>query len=55
MNDLREKLIDRMIAIYGFENPNVIAFAKLCESDWMPDKALVTFVECHEEYPVTED
>ena len=55
MNELREKLIDRMIRIYGFENPNVIAFAKLCESDWMPDKALVTFVECHEEYPVTED
>ena len=55
MNELREKLIDRMIRIYGFEHKMVVDFAKLCESTWISDKALTTMVECHEEYPVTED
>ena len=55
MNELREKLIDRMIRIYGFENPIVIDFCKMCEMSCMSDKALTTIVECHEEYPITED
>ena len=55
MNELREKLIDRMIRIYGFENPIVLDFCKLCESEWMSDEALTTTVECHEMYPITED
>lgn len=28
---MREKLIDRMTHIYGFENPIVIEFCKVCE------------------------
>ena len=55
MNELREKLIDRMIHIYGFEHELVITFAELCESTWIPDDALTAMVESHERYPVTED
>ena len=55
MNELRENLIDRMIQIYGFEDPVVISFCRLCESwpegeEW--DKGLETLVKCHEECPV---
>jgi len=58
MNELRENLIDRMIRIYGFEDPVVISFCRLCESwpegeEW--DKGLDTLVKCHEECPVIED
>ncbi len=52
MNETRERLIDRMIKIYGFEHPVVLDFCKLCECEWMSDKALETTVECHEEYPI---
>ena len=51
MTIYREKLVDRMIAIYGFENPVVIDFCRLCE-DWgnteWNDKALTLLVEAHE-------
>lgn len=54
VDTMRENLIDRMIRIYGFENPIVIQFAELCER--MPDteynnKALMTLVKVHEENP----
>ena len=55
MNEYRENLIDRMIRIYGFESPIVIDFCRMCEMTCMSDKALTTIVECHEEYPITED
>ena len=55
MNELREKLIDRMIRIYGFEHEIVLDFCKMCKMDCMSDQALTTIVECHEEYPITED
>jgi len=32
MSKLREKLVDRMIRIYGYEHPRVIAFANACET-----------------------
>ena len=57
---MREKLIDRMVHIYGFENPIVIEFCKLCEA-WKDiedrDRLLEVIVESHEEYPQfdTED
>ena len=54
MSEAREKMIDRMIRIYGFEHPVVLDFCKLCESAWMSDEALETTVQCHEEYPITE-
>ena len=54
MNKFREKLIDRMIHLYGFENPIVINFCKLCETwskgeEW--DKLLKVLVKAHEENP----
>ena len=42
-----EKLIDRMIRIYGYENPVVIEFCGFCEEN--PDtKILETIVKHHE-------
>lgn len=32
MSKLREELIDRMIRIYGYEHPKVIAFINACET-----------------------
>lgn len=55
MNELREKLIDRMINIYGFEHEIVLDFCKMCGMTCMSDKALTTIVECHEMYPVLDD
>ena len=57
---MREKLIDRMIRIYGFENPIVIWFCRLCE-EWEDiedrDRLLEVIVKAHEEFPQldTED
>ena len=51
---MREKLIDRMIHIYGFENPIVIWFCRLCE-EWEDiedrDRLLEVIVKAHEEFP----
>ena len=51
---MREKLIDRMVHIYGFENPIVIEFCKLCEA-WKDiedyDRLLEVIVISHEAYP----
>ena len=51
---MREKLIDRMIHIYGFENPIVIWFCRLCEG-WDDTKEmnhhLEMIVKSHEKYP----
>ena len=55
---MREKLIDRMIRIYGFENPIVIWFCRLCE-EWEDiedrDRLLEVIVKAHEEYPQFDD
>ena len=55
---MREKLIDRMIRIYGFENPIVIEFCKLCEV-WEDiedrDHLLEVIVKSHEEFPQFDD
>lgn len=58
MTKLRENLINRMIRIYGFENPIIIDFCKICES--FPEteeynKTLKTLVIVHEECPVLEE
>ena len=52
MSETRQRLIDRMIKVYGNGHPVVLDFYKLCESEWMSDQALTTTVECHEEYPI---
>ena len=55
---MREKLIDRMIRIYGFENPIVIEFCRLCEK-WEAtnekDRFLEAIVKSHEEFPQLND
>lgn len=56
--DFRENLLDRMIRIYGFENPLVIEFANACNkyvnsAEW--DKTLETIVKSHEETPYIFD
>jgi hypothetical protein len=58
INATREKLIDRMIRIYGFEHDLVIQFAKLCEryADCATnDKMLAILVEAHEANPVFDE
>ena len=51
---MREELMNRMIRLYGFENPITIDFCRLCE-EWPNteayDNALATLVKCHEEAP----
>lgn len=58
MTICRENLIDRMIAIYGLENPIVIEFAEWCErweeNEWN-NKALTILVEAHEAEPYFEE
>ena len=55
MTNFRENLLDRMIRIYGLENPIVIDFAEWCErweeNEWN-NKALTILVEAHEADPV---
>ena len=55
MNEFREKLIDRMIKKFGFEHPNTIAIANLCEATWISDEALEKAVEHHEANSIFED
>ena len=58
MSAYRENLIDRMIRIYGFEDPIIINFCAYCENwennDWN-DKILTILVESHEANPIFSD
>ena len=57
---MREDLIDRMIRLYGFENPITIQFADLCDrledTEWN-NMVLRLLCEAHEADPqiFTED
>lgn len=46
---IRENLVDRMIRIYGFENPITIEFAEMCENPNLDTHFLETIVKSHEE------
>lgn len=48
---MKEKLIDRMVRIYGFENPIVIEFCSLCERKENTEDILELIVEMHEKFP----
>lgn len=55
MNELREKLLDRMVKLYSLEDEIVIDFARLCETmgdSKYNDKCLELLVDCHESEPV---
>lgn len=56
MNKNRERMLDEMIRIYGFEHEVVIEFAKLCET-WELDKdnLLEAILKAHKEFPQIED
>lgn len=58
MNQKREKMLDEIIRIYGFEHKITIAIAKMLEeweeNDWN-DHALEILVKCHKEDPYKED
>jgi hypothetical protein len=58
MTTYRENLLDRLIAIYGLENPIVIQFAQMCEryaNNAWNDDILRLLVEAHEADPVFEE
>ena len=55
MTEFRENLLDRMIRIYGFENPIVIDFAKLCDNPIFKDNLLEQIVKAHEEFPAIDE
>lgn len=55
MTEFRENLLDRMIRIYGFENPIVIDFAKLCDNPLFQDNLLEQIVKAHEEFPAIDE
>ena len=58
MTAYREELVERMICLYGYENPVVIQFAEMCEK-WddnvWNNTSLTTLVKAHEENPLTTD
>ena len=58
MTTYREKLLDRLIAIYGLENPIVIQFADMCEKygdNAFNDDILRLLVDAHEADPVFKE
>lgn len=54
MNNFRKSLVNRMIALYGFENPVTINFAELAEVWRGEESTLRIIVESHESCPWIE-
>ena len=52
---MKEKLIDRMVRIYGFENPIVIEFCRMCERGEIIEDLLEMIVELHEKCPQLDE
>lgn len=52
---MKEKLIDRMVRIYGFENPIVIEFCRMCERGEIIEELLELIVELHERCPQLDE
>lgn len=55
MTDFRNRLIDRMVRVYGLEHPVVFVFTKWCEEweeNWWNDKILAALVASNEADPV---
>ena len=49
---MREKLLDRIIRIYGFEHHVTIKIAQMLESPKYSDREMEMLVECHEKFPI---
>ena len=47
----REALLDRMIRIYGFENPITIEFAQMIEKPQFKTQFLTEIVKIHKTHP----
>ncbi len=58
MSEFRTNLLNRMIALYGYEHVCVVTFAQYCEN-WSEtannNKVLEMLVRSHEEDPISED
>mgnify|MGYP001772292196 CR=1 FL=1 len=52
---MKEKLIDRMVHIYGFENPIVIEFCRMCDRGEIIEDLLDLIVELHEKCPQLDE
>ena len=52
---MKEKLIDRMVRIYGFENPIVNEFCRMCERGEIIEDLLELIVELHEKCPQLDE
>ena len=55
MTEFREKLLDRIIRIYGFEHKVTIFFARCCENPNLDDEYLEHIVRDHETHPYIDD
>ncbi len=49
MTPNRERMVDILIRMYGFENEIVIEFAKLAENESFPEDVLITLFNVHTE------
>lgn len=58
MTEFRKELVNKIIAIYGFEHEITINITNLCErwaNDRMHDRTLKVLVESHEMFPDLDD
>ncbi len=51
MTEYREKLLERVIRVYGFEHKVTIGFAWLCENSIFSDACLEALCIAHECFP----
>ena len=55
MTEYREKLLERVIRVYGFEHEITIGFARLCENTDFSDACLEALCIAHECFPYYEE
>ena len=57
MSEIREKMIDEMIALYGYEHPAVIQFCEFCErlgeNEWN-NRMLEILLHAHQFDPIVK-
>ena len=55
MTEYREKLLERVIRVYGFEHEITLDFAELCENPLFSDAYLETLCIAHERFLYYEE